>query len=136
MEGADVKILNAMLSLNGGCEIVHVWHEMLQASPSSDSSMADISSMTNMMSFVRNEFENHILSLVYIMFLILITTLLSLNAHGIITNHRESVFIGIAAGFRSGRCWFMSLFCVNFFMDVYKHWVSVYHHIQRCFRFA
>ncbi|XP_041347673.1 metabotropic glutamate receptor 3-like [Gigantopelta aegis] len=53
----------------------------------------------NMTTFVRTEFENHLLSLVYIMFLILITTLLALNAHGIITNHRESIFIGIAAGF-------------------------------------
>ncbi|KAK7487802.1 hypothetical protein BaRGS_00020943 [Batillaria attramentaria] len=57
------------------------------------------SSLEDMSGFVRNEFENHVLSLVYIMFLILITTLLALNAHGIITNHRESVFIGIASGF-------------------------------------
>ena len=56
--------------------------------------------MDDMSTFVRTNFENHVLSLVYIMFLILITTLLSLNAHGIITNHRESVFIGISAGFR------------------------------------
>ncbi|XP_071094247.1 metabotropic glutamate receptor 3-like [Haliotis cracherodii] len=55
--------------------------------------------MLNMTTFVRNDFENHLLSLVYIMFLILITTVLALNAHGIITNHRESIFIGIAAGF-------------------------------------
>jgi len=55
--------------------------------------------MDDMSTFVRTNFENHVLSLVYIMFLILITTLLSLNAHGIITNHRESVFIGISAGF-------------------------------------
>lgn len=53
----------------------------------------------DMSEFVRSEFENHVLSLVYIMFLILITTLLALSAHGIITNHRESVFIGIASGF-------------------------------------
>ncbi|KAK7087453.1 metabotropic glutamate receptor 2-like [Littorina saxatilis] len=59
----------------------------------------ELNSMMAMSEFVRNEFENHILSLVYIMFLILITTVLALNAHGIITNHRESVFIGIAAGF-------------------------------------
>ncbi|XP_067683879.1 metabotropic glutamate receptor 3-like [Haliotis asinina] len=55
--------------------------------------------MLNMTTFVRNDFENHLLSLVYIMFLILITTVLALNAHGIITNHRESIFIGIASGF-------------------------------------
>ncbi|KAL8599974.1 hypothetical protein ACOMHN_038973 [Nucella lapillus] len=58
-----------------------------------------MTAMTDMSSFVRSEFENHVLSLVYIMFLILITTVLALSAHGIITNHRESVFIGIAAGF-------------------------------------
>ncbi|KAK6192482.1 hypothetical protein SNE40_003940 [Patella caerulea] len=53
----------------------------------------------NMASFVRTEFENHVLSLIYIMVLILITTILALRAHGIITNNRESVFIGISAGF-------------------------------------
>ncbi|XP_076435087.1 metabotropic glutamate receptor 2-like [Babylonia areolata] len=63
------------------------------------SASGSMSAMTVMSNFVRNEFENHVLSLVYIMFLILITTCLALNAHGIITNHRESVFIGIAAGF-------------------------------------
>ena len=57
-----------------------------------------------MSEFVRNEFENHVLSLVYVMFLILLTALLSLKAHGIVTNHRESVFIGISAGFRSVLC--------------------------------
>uniref|UniRef100_A0A2C9LL53 G-protein coupled receptors family 3 profile domain-containing protein n=1 Tax=Biomphalaria glabrata TaxID=6526 RepID=A0A2C9LL53_BIOGL len=55
---------------------------------------------TLMSSFVRTNFENHLMSLIYIMVMILITTILSLNAHGIITNHRESIFIGIAAGFR------------------------------------
>ena len=49
--------------------------------------------------FVRTNFENHLISLTYIMFLILITTIVAMKAHGIITNHRESVFIGIAAGF-------------------------------------
>ncbi|KAL3856568.1 hypothetical protein ACJMK2_011303 [Sinanodonta woodiana] len=53
----------------------------------------------NMTSFVRTEFENHLLSLVYIMFLIFITTILAMKAHGIITNHRESIFIGVASGF-------------------------------------
>ncbi|GAB1608012.1 uncharacterized protein LOC115227451, partial, partial [Argonauta hians] len=48
--------------------------------------------------FVRNEFENHVLTLIYIMFLILLTTILSMKAHGIVTNHRESVFIGLSAG--------------------------------------
>lgn len=48
--------------------------------------------------FLRNNFENHLLTLVYIMFLILVTTFVSMKAHGIITNHRESVFIGISAG--------------------------------------
>lgn len=53
----------------------------------------------DMKSFVRTNFDNHLMSLIYIMVMILITTILSLNAHGIITNHRESIFIGIAAGF-------------------------------------
>ncbi|GFN87796.1 metabotropic glutamate receptor 2 [Plakobranchus ocellatus] len=55
--------------------------------------------MDHMSGWVRTNFENHLISLTYIMVMILITTILSLNAHGIITNHRESVFIGIAAGF-------------------------------------
>ncbi|KAK3786898.1 hypothetical protein RRG08_017496 [Elysia crispata] len=55
--------------------------------------------MEDMKGWVRSNFENHLISLTYIMVLILINTILSLNAHGIITNHRESVFIGIAAGF-------------------------------------
>ncbi|GFS15263.1 metabotropic glutamate receptor 2 [Elysia marginata] len=55
--------------------------------------------MKSMDGWVRSNFENHLMSLTYIMVMILITTILSLNAHGIITNHRESVFIGIAAGF-------------------------------------
>ncbi|XP_069136390.1 metabotropic glutamate receptor 3-like [Argopecten irradians] len=53
----------------------------------------------DMKNFVRSEFENHLLSLVYVMFLIIITTIVAMRAHGIITNHRESVFIGIASGF-------------------------------------
>ncbi|KAJ8312617.1 hypothetical protein KUTeg_009990, partial [Tegillarca granosa] len=53
----------------------------------------------NMASFIRTNFENDLLSLVYIMFLILMTTIVAMKAHGIITNHRESVFIGIGAGF-------------------------------------
>ncbi|OWF46220.1 metabotropic glutamate receptor-like [Mizuhopecten yessoensis] len=53
----------------------------------------------DMENFVRSEFENHLLSLVYVMFLIIITTIVAMRAHGIITNHRESVFIGIVAGF-------------------------------------
>lgn len=52
----------------------------------------------NMTTFVRTDFENHLLSLSYIMFLIILTTVIAMKAHGIITNHRESVFIGIAAG--------------------------------------
>lgn len=52
----------------------------------------------SMENFIRNEFENHLLTLVYIMFLILVTTVVSMKAHGIITNHRESVFIGISSG--------------------------------------
>lgn len=54
---------------------------------------------SNATTFVRTEFENHVISLVYIMFLILITMVVAMRAHGIITNHRESIFIGIAAGF-------------------------------------
>ncbi|CAG5126096.1 unnamed protein product [Candidula unifasciata] len=57
------------------------------------------SSMSVMSAFVRTEFENHLMSLIYIMIMILITTVLALKSHGIITNHRESIFIGIAAGF-------------------------------------
>ena len=53
----------------------------------------------DMQTFVRTNFENHLISLTYIMFLILITTVVAMKAHGIITNHRESIFIGIAAGF-------------------------------------
>lgn len=59
-----------------------------------------------MATFVRTEFENHLMSLIYIMVMILITSILSLNAHGIITNHRESIFVGIASGFR-----YLALFC-------------------------
>ncbi|XP_014769680.1 uncharacterized protein LOC106868776 [Octopus bimaculoides] len=50
------------------------------------------------MEFSRNEFENHLLTLVYVMFLILLTTGVSMKAHGIVTNHRESIFIGLSAG--------------------------------------
>ena len=82
---------------NSGKEVWVCNHYTFKASGS-------LGAMTDMTNFVRNEFENHILSLVYIMFLILITTLLALNAHGIITNHRESVFIGIASGFRCEVC--------------------------------
>ena len=78
---------------NGGQEVWVCNHYTFKASGS-------FGAMTDMSSFVRNEFENHVLSLIYIMVLIIITTLLALNAHGIITNHRESVFIGIASGFR------------------------------------
>ena len=53
----------------------------------------------DMSKFVHTPFENHLLSLVYIMALILMTTIVAMKAHGIITNHRESVFIGIGAGF-------------------------------------
>lgn len=49
--------------------------------------------------FVRTNFENHLISLTYVMFLILLTVIIAMKAHGIITNHRESVFIGISAGF-------------------------------------
>jgi hypothetical protein len=53
----------------------------------------------DMAHFVRTGFENHLLSLVYIMFLILMNTVVAMKAHGIITNHRESIFIGIASGY-------------------------------------
>ncbi|XP_052073192.1 metabotropic glutamate receptor 3-like isoform X2 [Mytilus californianus] len=53
----------------------------------------------DMKNFVRTGFENHLISLVYIMFLILMNTVVAMRAHGIITNHRESIFIGIASGF-------------------------------------
>lgn len=53
----------------------------------------------DMTNFVRTGFENHLISLVYIMFLILMNTVVAMRAHGIITNHRESIFIGIACGF-------------------------------------
>ena len=53
----------------------------------------------NMTMFVRSDFENHLISLTYIMVLILITAIVAMSSHGIITNHRESVFIGISAGF-------------------------------------
>ena len=53
----------------------------------------------NMTMFVRTEFENHIISLTYVMFLIVLTTIIAMKAHGIVTNHRESIFIGIASGF-------------------------------------
>lgn len=54
---------------------------------------------SDMDKFVRTNFENHLISLTYIMVLILITSVVAMKAHGIITNHRESIFIGIAAGF-------------------------------------
>ncbi|WAR03385.1 GRM2-like protein [Mya arenaria] len=54
---------------------------------------------SNMTTFVRTNFENHLISLTYIMFLILLTVVIAMKSHGIITNHRESVFIGISAGF-------------------------------------
>ena len=46
-----------------------------------------------------NTFESTITSLTYVMFLIMVTTLIAVKAHGIITNHREGIFIGLAAGF-------------------------------------
>lgn len=54
---------------------------------------------SDMQAFIRTPFENHLLSLLYIMFLILMTTIVAMKAHGIVTNNRESVFIGLAAGF-------------------------------------
>lgn len=54
---------------------------------------------TLMSDFSYSTFENHLLSLIYIMFLILLTTIVSMSAHGITTNHRESIFIGISSGF-------------------------------------
>ena len=57
------------------------------------------SGWNNMASFIRTDFENHLISLTYIMVLILITAIVAMRSHGIITNHRESVFIGISAGF-------------------------------------
>ncbi len=47
----------------------------------------------------RVEFEDHIQSLIYVMVLILMCTLLAIKAHGIITNHREGIFIGLVSGF-------------------------------------
>lgn len=44
-------------------------------------------------------FVPHVLSLIYVMILILVCTLIAVKAHGIITNHREGIFIGLCAGF-------------------------------------
>ncbi|KAI0209991.1 putative metabotropic glutamate receptor mgl-1 [Lamellibrachia satsuma] len=44
-------------------------------------------------------FTPHVQSLVYVMFLMVVCTLTAIKAHGIITNHREGVFVGMAAGF-------------------------------------
>lgn len=44
-------------------------------------------------------FTPHVQSLVYVMFLMVVCTVTAVKAHGIITNHREGVFIGMAAGF-------------------------------------
>ena len=43
--------------------------------------------------------KEHVQSLVYVMFLIVFTTLLSIRTHRIVTNHREGFFIGLTAGF-------------------------------------
>lgn len=48
--------------------------------------------------FIRTEFENHILSLIYIMFLILLTFFFALKAFHIVINMRESRFIALATG--------------------------------------
>ncbi|XP_064612992.1 metabotropic glutamate receptor 2-like [Liolophura sinensis] len=48
--------------------------------------------------FFRTEFENHILSLIYIMFLILLTFFFALKAFHIVVNMRESRFIALATG--------------------------------------
>ncbi len=46
-----------------------------------------------------NAFLDHVLSLIYIMVLIVICTILCIKSRRISTNHRESVFIGLSAGF-------------------------------------
>lgn len=61
--------------------------------------LATEDSWHNMQVFVRTNFENHLISLCYVMFLVFLTVVIAMKAHGIITNHRESVFIGISAGF-------------------------------------
>jgi hypothetical protein len=41
----------------------------------------------------------HVISLVYTMFLIVVCTMIAIRTHGITTNHREGIFVGLAAGF-------------------------------------
>ncbi|XP_074642174.1 metabotropic glutamate receptor-like [Tubulanus polymorphus] len=55
--------------------------------------------MNNGENVCNHEFLDHIKSFVYVMFLIFVCTILAVRAHGIITNHREGIFIGLAAGF-------------------------------------
>ena len=45
------------------------------------------------------DFSAHVQSLVYVMFLIVVTTVLAMRTHGITTNHREGIFIGLCSGF-------------------------------------
>ena len=47
----------------------------------------------------KQDFENHIKSLPYVMFLILVCVLMSCKTLRISTNHREGTFIGMSAGF-------------------------------------
>ena len=61
--------------------------------------LASENNWREMPNFVRTNFENHLISLSYVMFLIFLTVIIAMKSHGIITNHRESVFIGISAGF-------------------------------------
>ena len=41
----------------------------------------------------REDFDNHVTTLAYVMFLIIICTILAAKANGIVTNHRESLLI-------------------------------------------
>ncbi|XP_064620112.1 metabotropic glutamate receptor-like isoform X2 [Lineus longissimus] len=41
----------------------------------------------------------HVISLIYCMLLIVVCTFIAIRTHGITTNHREGIFVGLAAGF-------------------------------------
>ena len=47
----------------------------------------------------KTKFSSHVQSLIYVMFLMVITTLMAIKTHGIYSNFREGVFIGLTAGF-------------------------------------
>ena len=64
------------------------------------------------------EFEDHIQSLIYVMFLIVMCTFVAMKAHGIITNHREGIFIGLVAGF--------TIPVWNFMISKYFCWTKVH----------